>query len=73
MNTITERALMKRINRKLAKDQEAVRTCPEKSWWYNTLGRHYLTFNNMITTTDIDLGELARELGYLRDSEMLLV
>ena len=39
MNTITERTLMKRINRRLAKDQEVLRTCPGKSWWYNTLGR----------------------------------
>jgi hypothetical protein len=72
MNTITERALIGRINRRLS-DSERVRACPWGSRGIDTLGRHYLVdwHRNVVLDTHVDLEYLGRELGALADHERL--
>jgi hypothetical protein len=70
-NVVTERALLRRINRKLAKDQEVVRRCRENSRGFHDLGTYYrvdLT-TNLVVDTHIDIETLGRELDVLGESE----
>lgn len=65
MIAISDRALLARVNRKLAKqdDPSRVRVCREDSRDFNQLGRYYATdYSNHLIGSDIDLQEWAREL-----------
>ena len=67
MSIITERALIKRINRKLAHTDEAIRICREDSRWIDQLGRHFIedTKTKFVLATDCDLADIGREVGVL--------
>ena len=74
MNTITEKALIARINRRLAHDGKIVRTLRGRSGLAD-LGRHY-TVNvegNDVLDRFVDLGGLARALGVFRESERVRI
>jgi hypothetical protein len=66
MIAISDRALLARVNRRLAKqdDPEIVRMCREDSRDFHGLGRYYVVdwFSNFVTSADIDLEQWAREL-----------
>lgn len=70
---VTERALLGRLNRKLAHDDLRVKTCRWDARGYHDLGRHYIinTRWNAIDTKDIDVEAWGRELGCLSDFEVL--
>jgi len=72
MSIVTESALLRRINRALAKQWESVRTCREDSRAFGTLGRHYLvdTHNGNIIAYPVNLATLGRELNVMDDREV---
>jgi hypothetical protein len=68
---ITSRALIQRINRKLAPDQETLKTA--RGALQNEVGEHYVLdlFHNRVTTKDVNLETLGRKLGVLKPWEVL--
>lgn len=69
--TVSERAVIARINRALAKDGEALRKTRADSRWKSDLGHYYIVKNNFITSKHYNLGELARELNVLKPWEVV--
>lgn len=70
---VSERALIGRINRKLADIDERLKKCTPGSRWSNELGEFY-TVNvryNWLLDRDVDLETLGHDLGVLRTSEEL--
>lgn len=70
MNTkapVSERALLARINRKLAKDGEKLLRCKQSSRAYAELGDYYIvdTGANVILSKNCDLECIGRESGVL--------
>ena len=64
MTGISERALVARVNRKLAKDGERLHQCSENSKWFNELGRYFVTDQrNYISAKYVPINQLAKELG----------
>ncbi len=70
---ISDRALLARINRKLAKKMQTLRQCRAGSRWYHELGDYYiLDLNrNWIVDKHCDAETLGREIGVLREYEVL--
>ena len=70
---ISERALVARIRRKLAKDGETLNACRADSRWHSELGYWYIvdTNTNFITARHCDLETLGREVGALKPFEEL--
>ena len=70
---ITERALIQRINRKLAQDDKRLLVSKPSSRWLDTTGRHYLVDVSRNANIDyhVDIEALGRELNVLRDWEQL--
>ena len=68
---VTERALVQRINRKLAKDQEVVKKARGAAT--RDLGDYYRldAFRNAVMESNVDLEALGRKLGVLRVFEAL--
>jgi hypothetical protein len=64
---VSERALVARINRLLAKQGETLRRCRPDSKWFGELGAYYrLDINhNSIIGKNLDIEALGRELGVL--------
>jgi hypothetical protein len=73
INFVTEQALLRRIKRALAKDQQTVRCCRENSRSFRDLGRYYLLdlYFNQVIATHVDLETLGRELEVLGGSETI--
>jgi len=71
MPNITENALVKRINRQLSSYGQRVRRCAHNSPWFSELGRIYVCEGNRVTAKHFDLEFNARELGVMKDSEVL--
>ena len=71
--TVSERAVIARINRALAKDGEALRKTRADSRWISDLGYYYIIDTNLntITAQHLSLSELARELNVLKPWEAL--
>jgi hypothetical protein len=71
---ITERALIGRINRKLASESQVLKKNRVDSQWINDLGYFYLVDfqRNTIEADHIDLPTLAKEIGVLADFEELV-
>lgn len=75
---ITERALLQRINRKLKKENQVLRTA-RGFWagpnWYedNNLGRYYVIdiYQNMLVDHHVDIEEMGRDTGALAEWEAL--
>lgn len=76
--TVSVRAIIVRINRKLEKDCKRLHVCPESSRWNRDLGRYYMVdcCTNNICGPHIDgksgLQELARELGVMAEDETIV-
>ncbi len=70
---VTERALIQRINRVLAKKQELLKKCREASGSYNNLGDYYTidVYRNAIIDTHLNLEKLGRKLDVLAKWESL--
>ena len=73
MVPITTRALVQRINRALAEDDEVLKA-PRGEKALQELGQYYvLDFNrNAVTRKDVDIEELGRSLGVLKAFEKLV-
>lgn len=72
MNTyITERALMQRINRFLAKKKQTLKKQRKNSKHLDETGEYYIIDfkNNKIVSTGINLEALGRNLGILKNNE----
>lgn len=71
MFQVSERALIARINRKLAPDFESVRRCSPHSRSFSETGRYYLLDHrqNWVSDTWVDISEMANDLGVLRHYE----
>jgi len=71
MRSISENALLKRINRHLASDGQRVRRfrCDARDW--DLRGEYCLcdTSSNALLATAIDLEAFGRELGVIREGE----
>lgn len=68
---VSQRALVARIRRKLAKDGEYLKAnrssdCPELGNWY------CIGANNFVTSAHEDLEQLGREIDCLKDFETLI-
>ena len=72
ITAVSRQAVIKRINRALAKEDEALRTTRGDRWRID-LGDHYLLNlrTNAIAATHVDPEELGRELGVLKRWEHL--
>ena len=70
---VAERALIRRINRKLANDQEKLCTTRGDRWRSN-LGDYYIVnlYDTTITATNVDPEAMARELGALKQYEEMV-
>jgi len=70
---VTARALIQRINRALAKDNEILKTTRGERA-VQDLGQYYvLDFNmNAVMRKDVDIEEFGRQLGALKDFEKLV-
>lgn len=71
--SITESALIRRINRKFAHDGETLhKTRPGRGYGGHELGYYHITdCNNCLTSAHQDLEALGRELGVLKATEHL--
>lgn len=58
-----ERATVARLNRKLAREGERVRTCRENSRDFWELGRFYVVNDRKVTAKDIDPEQWLAELN----------
>ena len=70
---VSTRALVQRINRKLQKDDEKLKACRRDSRAYHDLGDFYVVdvSTGFVTTKDIDLEGIGREMGVLKPYEHL--
>ena len=75
---VSEAALIARINRKLKHQDEMLRTA--RRYWadghfleHPDLGRYFVVdlFRNLVIQTHVDLEELGREVGALREFEQV--
>ncbi len=71
MNTITEAALIARINRRLAQDGQRLCRTRQGSRDESNVGQFYIVANdtNCVEASWCDLDALGREVGALRDNE----
>jgi hypothetical protein len=69
--TVTERAVLQRVNRALAHDGKRMYVCRDDSRWSNELGRFYIvsTDTRSLDAAHADLDGWARELGVLKRLE----
>jgi hypothetical protein len=66
MKSNTERAILARINRKLAKEGERLHICRENSTGFNELGRYYCVGNNnFVSAKHVDPDEWEKELAVI--------
>lgn len=71
--SVSKKALIARINRRLAKDDEMLRTLRGERDRHN-LGDHYVVdvTRNLVVRKYVDLVDLGREIGALRGWERLV-
>jgi hypothetical protein len=69
--TVSEQALIARINRKLAKEGSKMKRCRENSKDFTTLGYFYTVdlMRNTIEDYNLDLAKYGKELDVLADYE----
>lgn len=66
--TVSERALIQRINRQMSKRGETLKKTRGERWRMD-LGDFYVVENNIITERWVDLEGLGQELGVLKGGE----
>jgi len=75
-SAVSQRAIVQRINRRLANDQQTLRVTRPGSRWANDLGAFYIVDNDPLgrenlVAAHVDLETLARELGVLEPGETI--
>lgn len=72
-NPVSERALVARINRALAKQHESLRRCRMGTQAFNDLGAYYVldVYRNHVLATHVNIEALGRELNVLGVGETL--
>lgn len=70
-SNLNERAFLRRINRRLAKEGQQIKRCAFRSKHYSSLGRYYSVdiYTNCVTAQHIDLDEWGKEFGILATQE----
>jgi hypothetical protein len=70
---VTELAVKRRLNRRLAEKGECLRKCSSSSPWWNELGDYYIAEINTdkVIQTDVDLEALARKEGAMKSGEAI--
>ena len=70
---VTELAVKRRINRRLAEKGKCLRKCSSRSPWWNDLGKYYIAEINTtrVIHTDIDLEVLALTEGAMQSGEAI--
>jgi hypothetical protein len=70
MKSVTEKAVMARINRKLSHQGEVLRKLRGERW-FTSLGEYFVvdSRSNAVIDTHVVLEALAREIGVLNDFE----
>lgn len=70
---LSERAVEARINRKLAQDNKKLCKSRQNTMAYNNMGRYYIvdTYNNTLIRSEVNLKNLALELGVMAQWETL--
>jgi hypothetical protein len=70
---VTELAVKRRLNRRLAGKGECLRKCSSNSPWLSELGSYYIAEidTNNVIQTDVDLEVLAREEGAMKSGEAI--
>ena len=70
---MAERALVARINRKLADESRVLRRCRRNSRWYDELGDYYMlnVRTNLIEAKRVSLEKWGREMAVLKPYEVL--
>ncbi len=68
---ITERALLARVNRKLAHEHKKIRKCREGTRAHSSLGGYYVldTYKNIVIDDRKDLVAIAKDAGILKEFE----
>ena len=70
---VTELAVKRRLNRRLADKGECLRKSSNRSPWLTELGNYYLAEinTNKVIQTDVDLEALARKEGAMKSGEAI--
>jgi hypothetical protein len=68
---VTERALVARINRALAKEHKALRRCRKDARGFDFHGAYYLLDGNTVIDTHVNIEALGRKLSVLGGHETL--
>ena len=70
---VTELAVKRRLNRRLAEKGECLRKCASNSPWLSALGTYYIAEinTNNVIQTDVDLEALARKEGVMKSGEAI--
>ena len=70
---ITELAVKRRLNRRLAEKGQCLRKCPSNSPWLKELGSYYIAEinTNNVLQTNVDLEALARKEGAMKSGESI--
>jgi hypothetical protein len=70
---VSERALVRRINRVLAHQHQALRRCRKDARGFNNLGPYYLldVYQSQVIDTHVNIEVLGRKLNVLGDLETL--
>ena len=65
---ITEKALLSRLNRKLALEGKTIKVCRSDSKWFGSLGRFYCVDvrANAVEAMDIDVAQWSRDWWYCK-------
>jgi len=71
---VTELAIKRRINRRLAEKGECLRKSPSNSRWKNELGNYYIAEmdTDNVIKTGLDLEAFAREEGVMKSGEAIV-
>ena len=70
---VTELAIKRRLNRRLAEKGQCLRKCSKNSPWVSELGTYYIAEidTNKVLQTNVDLTALARREGVMKLGEAI--
>lgn len=72
MKSVSSSAVVRRINRKLHPDGESLRVASHRSRFFYELGNYYIVnTDNYLCAQDVDLEDLANNLGVLRAGQRI--
>jgi len=71
---VTELAIKRRINNRLAEKGECLRKCPSNSRWLNELGNYYIAEldTDNVVKIGLDLEAFARQEGVMKSGEAIV-